>query len=273
MRHLTRVALAATLLAATAGTLAAQGMPTTQPGILSIFIEEVKVGMDADHRANEVGWPAAFARAGSEDYYLAMVSMSGRGEIWYVAPYESNAHEAQVMQRNESDPELAAELARLWRADAEYLDGSRQIRAMARPDLSTGEFPDLAMARYWDITTFRIRSGQEGVFLEAMQAYLSAAERAGVDLHFRTYQITAGMPWGYFLSFSSVESYAEFDGVMANDQMIMQAATADEMATMERFMSSAIQMSITNRYQLDPGMSFVAPETRAADPDFWGPGM
>jgi hypothetical protein len=129
------------------------------------------------------------------------------------------------------------------------------------------------MARFWDITTFRVRAGQEPVFQQAVQAYVAAAERAGVDLNFRTYQITAGMPWGYFLMFSSVESYAEFDNMMTQDQAIMGAVNEDEMAVMENFMTNAIQMSITNRFRLDPGMSFVAPETRAADPDFWGPGM
>lgn len=273
MRALFRVTLPLAFLAASAAAVAAQGMPTTQPGILNIFIEEVKVGMDADHRANELGWPAAFARAGSEDYYLAMVSMSGPNEVWYVSPYDSHAQEAAFMERNESDPALSAELARLWRADAEYLNDTRQVRAVARPDLSHGGFPDLALARFWDITMFRIRAGQEGAFQEAVEAYVAAAERAGVDMSFRTYQVTAGMPWGYFMMFSSVDSYAEFDDTMAQDEMVMGAITPDEMTLMENFMSNAIQLSITNRFRLDPGMSFVAPETRAAAPDFWGPGM
>ncbi len=273
MRPLFRMTLPLAFLAASAAAVAAQGMPTTQPGILNIFIEEVKVGMNADHRANELGWPAAFARAGSEDYYLAMVSMSGPNEVWYVSPYDSHAQEAAFMERNESDPALSAELARLWRADAEYLDDTRQVRAVARPDLSHGGFPDLAMARFWDITMFRIRAGQEGAFQEAVEAYVAAAERAGVDMSFRTYQVTAGMPWGYCMMFSSVNSYAEFDDTMAQEEMVMGAITPDEMTLMENFMSNAIQLSITNRFRLDPGMSFVAPETRAAAPDFWGPGM
>ena len=35
--------------------------------LVILFIEEVKVGMDSEHEANEAGWPAAFARRFSPD--------------------------------------------------------------------------------------------------------------------------------------------------------------------------------------------------------------
>ena len=75
-------------------------MPTSQPSILSIIIEEVKVGMDADHAANEAGWPAAFAKAGSQFYYMALASMTGSSEVWYLAPYASWTQEGESMKRN-----------------------------------------------------------------------------------------------------------------------------------------------------------------------------
>jgi len=48
------------LLAVGASTAFGQdAVPTTQPGLLTIYIEEVKLGMDAAHATNEAGWPAA----------------------------------------------------------------------------------------------------------------------------------------------------------------------------------------------------------------------
>jgi hypothetical protein len=54
----------------------AQGVPATQPGLIHIFIEEVKVGRNADHAKNEAGWPAAAEKAKSKYNYIALTSMT-----------------------------------------------------------------------------------------------------------------------------------------------------------------------------------------------------
>src|SRR6185436_7635458 len=49
----------------------AQTLPTSQPNMITIVREEVKLGRDADHANVEAGWPAAYEKAKSPDYYLA----------------------------------------------------------------------------------------------------------------------------------------------------------------------------------------------------------
>ncbi len=41
------------------------GLPTTQPNLLQIIREDVKVGHAAEHVKIEAGWPAAFEKAKS----------------------------------------------------------------------------------------------------------------------------------------------------------------------------------------------------------------
>jgi hypothetical protein len=259
------------LFAAGTGNVLAQEMPTSQPNLLTIFIEDVKPGMDSDHAANEAGWPAAFAKAGSPYYYLAMVSMTGPSQVWYVSPYESYTQEGENMKMLDSNPELAAETERLWKADAQYLNSARQVQAMARPDLSYGAFPELSLARFWDITTFRVRPGHDSGFEAAVAAYIESTKRNAPDASWRTYQVTAGMWGSTYLIFGSVDSYAEFDKAMEEGNAIWQGTNAQEQETLMNFFTSDIQNMITNRFRLDPRMSYVAPDTKAADPDFWNP--
>ena len=178
MRKLTRLSVALLALAAGASGVRAQGMPTSQPSILSIFIEEVQVGMDADHAANEAGWPAAYAKTGSPFYYMALASMTGSSEVWFLAPYASWTQEGENMKQTDADPELSAELARLWRADGQYLTSARTVQAVARPDLSYGAFPNLGLVRFYEITTFRVRPGHEEGFEAAVKMYTEALTRA-----------------------------------------------------------------------------------------------
>ena len=259
------------LLCAGAGAAFAQGLPTSQPMLLTIFREQVKLGRAAEHARIEAGWPAAFAKAKSPNYYLAMTSLTGASEAWFIVPFASNAAAADEMKLEESDTTLAAELQRLSRADAEVLTDARGIQATARTDLSHGAFPDLTKQRFWEISIYRVRPGHEAGFEAAAKVYGAATDRGAPSFSYRIYEVTAGMPAPTFLVFTSVESYAQFDQMMANGQKIFQGFTPDELATLNKFLTDGLINSETNRFRLDPQMSYVSAETRATDPTFWMP--
>lgn len=262
-----RIPALLTLLAA--GTVSAQELPTTQPAYLTIYMETLKPGHGAAHEATEAGWPAAFARANSPTYYLALESMTGPAHIWFVVPYPSYTAEADDMKRNADNAELSKELQRLSTVDGEHLESSITVNAVARPDLSHGGFPDLTKTRYWDVTVMRVRAGHEEQFAEAAKAYAAIATRGAPEASWRVYQVMAGMPGSQFLIFSAFDSYAAFDEMIAGGNRMMQAATAQERELMQRFSRESIQNVMTNRYALSSTMSYVDAATRAADPAFW----
>jgi hypothetical protein len=254
-----------------AGVAAAQALPTSQPAQLVIIREQVKLGRGAEHARIESGWPAAYAKAKSPVYYLGMTSMTGTNEAWFLVPYASNAAEADEMRLEESDTGLAAELQRLGRADAEVTTDARTIRAMARTDLSHGGFPDLARQRFWEIAIYRVRPGHDAGFEAAARAYGAAVERTAPGNSYRVYAVTAGMPEPTYLVFTSVASYAQFDTLAANGRRIFQSFTPDELTTLNKFFTDDLINTETNRFRLDPQMTYVSAETRATDPAFWIP--
>lgn len=258
-------------LVVSAGSALAQGMPTSQPALLTIVREDVKLGRGAEHARWEAGWPAAYEKAKSPEYYLALVSMTGPSEVWYVVAQASHAAIAETMKREAADPVLTAALERLSRGDAEFLNNYRVMQAAGRPDLSMGAFPDLAKVRFFEVSWFRVRPGHEGGFEAAAKAYRAAAQRSAPTASYRIYEIIAGLPGPTYLVFSSVPSYGEFDQMMAAGQASMRGATPDEMATLQKFSTEGLVNAETQRFRVDPEQSYVAPETRAADPDFWSP--
>ena len=254
-----------------AGTAFAQGMPTSQPALLTIVREDVKLGRAAEHARWETGWPAAYQKAKSPDYYLAFQSMTGPSEVWYVVAQASHAAMAETMKREAADAVLSAELERLQRGDAEFLNNVRVMQAAGRPDLSMGTFPDLAKIRFTEITWFRVRPGHEGEFEAAAKAYGAAAQRSAPSTSFRIYQIMAGVPGPTYLVFSSVQSFGEFDQMMAAGEATMRGATPEEMTALQKFSTEGLINAETQRFRVDPQQSYVAPEARAADPEFWTP--
>lgn len=265
------VPAAAASLLALSGAAHAQGLPTTQPGLLTIYIEDIKPGHQADHARTESGWPAAFEKAGSPTHYLAMESITGDPHVWFVVPFASYAEEGADLKRNESNAELSAELTRLGRVDAEHVTRTQTIQAMARPDLSHGVFPDLTKARYWDITTFRVKPGHVQQFEAAAKLYGSLAEKnAPGEVSYRVYQVTSGMEGTTFLVFGSVDDYAQLDAMMATDAKIFGSMSKAEQAVFDTYGREAELSTVSYRYALSPTMSYVDAATKAADPVFWG---
>lgn len=266
----TIMGLAAALVLSAANPVSAQtGLPTTQPNLLQIYREEVKVGHVYEHERVEVGWPAAYEKVKSPYYYLAFVSLTGPNEAWFVSPFDSHQAQAESMKLDRGNATLAAELARLHRADGDHLTATRSIQAIARKDLSHGDYPDTAKHRFWEVSTFRVRPGHDSEFEAVAKAYGAAVSRSGAPVSYRVYQVIAGMPGSTYLIFSSVVSFGDFDKMMLDDQTIMKAFSADDQKAFEKFFREGLITMESQRFELNPHMSYVSPEVRATDPAFW----
>lgn len=266
-----RSTLGASLLCFVSVAAMAQGVPTTQPGLISIVKEQVKPGRNAEHEKFEAGWPAAYEAAKSQFNYIALTSLTGGNEAWFVSTFASNGALGQSMREESTNAVLGAELARLARGDADFITGSTTVQAAARPDISFGAFPNIAKQRYWAITTFRVRPGHEAGFDAAVKTYFGSAKRNAPSASFRTYQVVAGMPGPTYLVFASVADFAEFDQSAANGNKIMGGMTADESALMQKFAAEGLIGEETQRFSLNAQMSFVNKETKDQDPAFWMP--
>ena len=266
--------LSLTLLAlatVSAATALAQGVPTTQPKFVHIFREQIKPGRSGEHAKWEAGWPAAFEKVKSPYHYIALQSITGPPEVWYVSPLANQAAYGEMMAAEEKDAALAAELERLAKGDGEFLGEQSALQAVAMPELSHGAFPDIGKMRYYEITTFRIRPGHQDAWMAATKAYKAAAARSAPNAGWRTYGVVAGAPDGTYLLFSSVGAFAEFDRMMAEGEATMKGATPEEMAVLGKFMKEGVLSTVTQRFRVDPSMSYVDAATRAKDPAFWSP--
>jgi hypothetical protein len=258
------------LMLSGAGTALAQGMPTSQPAFVTIYREYVKTGRAAEHAKIEAGWPAAFAKANSPTTYLALSSMTGGNEVWFLVPSASYTAMEADMKRNAADPALTAELDRLSLADAETLDQVRTMLLRARPDLSMGAFPNLAQARYYEVTTFRVQLGQQQAFEAASKTWMASATRNNPTAAYRTYELVAGGASPTYMVFTSFESYAAFDPMWANGNKVWAGMTTDELAIMQSAVAGIANMQ-TDHFRVDPAMSYVDKATTAQDPTFWMP--
>jgi hypothetical protein len=252
-------------LLALAGALAAQDSP---PAYLQIFREEVKPGRGGPHVTTEAGWPRAFARAKTPNYYLAMTTIYGPSEAWFVEGHGSVAEIEEANKAIDAAPGLNAELDRLAQADAANVSGVRGILGRYRADLSSGGAVDVSQMRVWEVLVFQVRPGHEANFGEAAKLYKSTVEQAKVDLPWATYEVLAGMPGPTYLIFVPHRTLTEIDpaaGVGAAVEKAFSEEAMKKLSTLAEGYSSVEDMIFT----VSPQMSYLSSEFVARDPKFW----
>jgi hypothetical protein len=248
--------------------MAQEGAP---PKVIQIYRETVKPGKTAAHEKVEAGWPRAFAKANSPTHYLAMTSVSGPTEAWFITGYGSLAAWEKDTQDNEKNPALSAELQRLSAEDGDLLSEGRSIVATYEPDMSyRANGINIGEMRYFYVTTMRIRPGSS--FSDMNKITLAAHEKANIPERWAVFHVTYGMPSGTFLIFQPLKSLAEVDAFpTTHGQPYRDAVGEDGFKKLTEMAKSGIIVSETNIYALNPKMSYPSKETVAVDPAFWAP--
>jgi hypothetical protein len=181
MNHITRCILASGLLCAASFTLSAQ-----QPGppkVLRIYREDIKEGKGSAHEKVETRWAQTMARLKYPANSLALTSMSGTSQAWFLEGHETFASigEAEAFFNK---PAYRADIDALDAQDAELRASSRQWIAVFRNDLSyrTGEMMGgIAKARYFNVVIFRIHQGRDQEFADVAKTAVAASQKAGND--------------------------------------------------------------------------------------------
>lgn len=248
--------------------------PSGLPKVLQIFREEVKPGKAAAHQKVEAGWPRAFAQAKWPVHYLAVTSVSGPGEAWFLSGYPSFAAYEADQKNIERASALFAETQRLSAIDGELLTQGRSMFATFREDLSYNTSVNLGKMRYFTITVTRVRPGHNAEFVEARKIVKAAHEKAGLPDGAAVYQVTAGAPSGTFILMTAratLEELDQSDAIHNADAYVQALGGEAGQKKLNDLASSAIISSEPNVFAFSPAMSYASPAMVAGDPAFWTP--
>lgn len=272
MKNSLYLCLGVGLTLSTASALLAQPQnPSAPPKVLQIFREEVKPGKGPAHQKWETGWPRAFAKANWPTNSLAMTSVSGPNEAWFLTGYESFAAWGKDRESFDKNSTLKSEDDRLSQGDGEFLSGTRSLVAAYREDLSSKAALKLPTMRYFRVITYRVRPGHDSDFADAAKMIKAAYEKANVDLPWAVYQIFSGMPTPTYLVFLPMKSFDEIDSFMAHSKANQEAMGEENQKKMGKLASDGYLTIDSNIFAFDPKMSYPSKEFIAADPEFWTP--
>jgi hypothetical protein len=248
--------------------------PTPPPKVLRIFEENVKVGKNAAHEKLETSWAKTWAAAKWPGQSLAMKTIAGQPQAWFIEPHDSMASIENLNRAAAKMTALTAQTDLLSAQDGELLTGVRTIIATYREDLSylPANAPPVPKLRYFDVEIFQTRPGHTADFIESRKLTKTAHEKASMSDSAVYYAVAAGAPNGTFMRFRGVQSLADQDRY---DQAHGAKAYQDAVSGSQKRIDELTSASVVNIqhviFEFDPKMSFMSKEFTSIDPDFWTP--
>ncbi|UWZ84267.1 hypothetical protein [Occallatibacter riparius] len=257
------------------GSLAgAQDAMPSPPKVIQITREWIKPGkMGMVHDRSEAAFVSLNNRAKLQGHYVALNSMSGKSRALYITRFPS-------LQAWEADNKVlatgafATDFDRAASGDGELLDGMDQAVGFYNPDLSFHPHGDISHARYYEITSFRVRPGHRKDFADLTKMYKEALDKAGSSAHWAAYEVNYGADCCTYLSITARNSLSEIDDENAAFNKVMEAAGGEDgMAKIDQAFGQAIESSHSELFSINPKQSYPEDSWAKADPDFWKPRM
>lgn len=249
---------------------AQQGPFTPPPAVLQIGREFMKPGRAQVVVQIERDGVAEAARLNNPHPWLALASVSGRDDHWFLSGYDSYAAVDQEYAKIGALPEVAKLFAAMPARKAELLIDPRIVFARYREDLSYSRGLSAEQTRFFLITTVHVQPGHAGDFAELRRIVRGGHQRARAADNISVYEVDSGMPDGTFLIFSAAASFDEAGALSQFHGRGLENALSPQDRTRSRELgSSSIGSSETVLFSIDPSMSYPAKEWIDADRDFW----
>ncbi|HXQ25567.1 MAG TPA: hypothetical protein VN822_04090 [Candidatus Acidoferrales bacterium] len=269
-----RILMAAIALACITGgsaaTLRAQDQTAPPPKVLLIIREMVKVGKGEAHAKNEAAFVRAFAAVKAPDRYLAVTTMSGPSEAWFLEGFDSFA-EWEKTNKYDDQPKVGAAVGPIMEKDAEYIADGNQTVATFNEKWSYRPAMNVSEMRYFEVETIRLRPGHDKDWEDLVTLYNATAEKINMDEHDIFYEARYGAPAGTLYIFTPRKSLADLDAAMGAGKAFQDALGPDGQKKWAQLIEATIANDNTTLVEFSPEMSFPPEAWVKADPDYWKP--
>jgi hypothetical protein len=249
----------------------AQAMTSPAP-VLQVGREVVKPGKIAAHTKLETAWSRGLEAAKYPTTFVALTSMSGPHEVWFVSPWASLAAMQKANDEFDANAVLSAVDDKYAPAEIDFLQDWRSMTLMLREDLSYQTARPITDMRFLSVTRVLVRAGHTAEFVEARAAIKAAHEKAKLPDGYAVYQANLGMPAGTFYVLAIRKSLTELDDNAKThaDPAYMAALGPDWTKKNAALVQAYEASSDVNLFAVSAAMSVVPKEWSAADP-FWKP--
>ena len=163
---MTRSLLAASCLTLAALPAGSPAGPVGPPAVLQVHRESLKPGTEAEYDRLESDTAQKCAQLNCPHAYLALESLTGPKEVWWLNGYASDAERKEVADAWAASTEILDLLGRNAKRKAALVGKGIDSMARYRPDLSNGDSWQLGTGRFLVIWSGTGKPGLKGTAYE-----------------------------------------------------------------------------------------------------------
>jgi hypothetical protein len=252
---------------------AAQDATATPPKVLQIIREPLKLGKSSQgHDRVGATFTSIAARAKQRARSIGLDSMSGRARYLWITGYPSFDAWEKDSNLIWSNAALATEMDHAIAAEGEFAEEVNFEVFTYNEDWSFHPNPDLAHARYVDITILHIRGGHRKDFNDCMKMIKDGNGKAGNAAHWAAYEIAYGGEGNTVIGLTHRTSLAEIDKDLADGKKFAEAIGGEDgMQKLDEVCGAGVDSMRTELFSINPKQSYADESWIKADPDFWKP--
>jgi hypothetical protein len=189
----------------------------------------------------------------------------------YLTTYDSFEAWGKNDAAIEKNKALSAELERVSLADGELLDSVDSVVYTYSDELSYRPHPDLAHARYVEISVFHVRGGHGQDWRKLARIVKDTHQKAGTSAHWAMFEVAYGADDGTYLAISADKSMADIDTGLGENEQFEKALGEDGLKEFRELFAATVDVSRSELFAINPRQSYVPEEWIKADPEFWKP--
>jgi hypothetical protein len=270
MRKILIAAIAVVSLTSGAAILRAQDQGGSIPKVLLIDREMVKFGKDAGHAKNEAAFARAAAAAKSPDHYLAVTTVTGPSEAWFLVGFDSYADFEKATAYDEQ-PKVRALTGPLFEKDGDYVSDATETFATYNEKWSYKPDSNIPEMRYFEIETICLHPGHDKDWEDLVALFQTTAAKINIDEHDIFFEAHYGAANGTIYIFTPRKSLGDLDAAMGTGKAFEDALGSDGRKKWAELIQAAVATDSTTLVRFSPEMSYPPEEWVKADPDFWTP--
>lgn len=244
------------------------------PKVLVVEREWVKPGKSGSvHEKSEAAFVNAMRAAKWPTHYVAVNSMSGKPRSLFLIGYPTFDAWEKDSHAMEKNAVLSASFDKAAISDGELLNEYNQSVFTLDTDGSLPGGPDIAHARYFEISQYVIKPGHRKDWMDLVKLYHDAFKKGVPNAHWALYDSYYGENnGGVYVVISLMKSLSEDDDSMGDGKKLEETVGEDGMKRIAELTAACLDSQQTNLFEISPKMSYPAEEWIKAD-SFWAPKM
>ena len=270
-RTILSLALSSLFVTSAAFVTAQEENPNTPPNVLVVQREYVKPGKSgAIHIKSEASFVKAAADAKSPTHYIAMDSLSGPSRALFLFGYDSFEAYGKDQEAQNANAKFSAALDAAYLADGELLTRYDSQAFTYHPEMSLHPSVDVPHQRYWEFTSFHIKSGHDAEWNELVKMYVDGFGKFP-NAHWATYESKWGENnGGLWVVINPMRTLGEVDKGMADGKAFFAAQGEANMKHAGELAAACIESVQTNLFVVNAKESYVDAGWAKAAPEIYG---